>query len=228
MTAFVRFPHTPHLAWLSSDKPRHDKVLTEAEVCSFLSGAVTVEEKVDGANIGVSLDSASQIKVQSRGRYLEKPYTGQFSRLQGWLHQHEAAFRGILDRQTIIFGEWCAAAHSIQYTHLPDWFILFDIFDLKEGKFLSVPRRNGLAAEAGLTCPPEIYRGKTTLSDLIVLISKRRSQFSQTPLEGVIVRRDCGDWCMARAKLVRAEFVQAISKHWSQQPLRWNRLALPS
>ena len=60
MTDFYRFPHTPHLAWLGSAPPRDDKVLTPQEAKSFLSADVLVEEKVDGANLGFSVDAASE------------------------------------------------------------------------------------------------------------------------------------------------------------------------
>ena len=53
MTDFFRFPHIPHLAWLGSDQPRDDKVLPTAEANVLLSGEVVLEEKLDGANLGV-------------------------------------------------------------------------------------------------------------------------------------------------------------------------------
>ena len=58
-TKFFRFPHT-----------RDDKVLSHAEVASLLSGEVVVEEKLDGANVGLSLDANGNLVVQNRGQYL--------------------------------------------------------------------------------------------------------------------------------------------------------------
>ena len=52
---FFRYPHTPHLAWLGEGAPRDDKVLSPLEVEAFLSQPLIVEEKVDGANIGISI-----------------------------------------------------------------------------------------------------------------------------------------------------------------------------
>ena len=52
---FYKFPHTPHLLWLGPGEPREDKVLTPSEVAEFLAGDVIIEEKVDGANLGLSL-----------------------------------------------------------------------------------------------------------------------------------------------------------------------------
>ena len=71
MTAFFRFPHTPHLAWLGSTKPRQDKVLTAVECQALLARDVVVEEKVDGANLGLSLGIDGSIVAQNRGSILD-------------------------------------------------------------------------------------------------------------------------------------------------------------
>ncbi|WP_257945770.1 RNA ligase family protein, partial [Pseudomonas plecoglossicida] len=53
-----------------------------------------------------------------------------------------------------LFGEWCAARHSLDYGTLPDWFLLFDVYDRSTGRFWSTVRRDALAAEAGLATVP--------------------------------------------------------------------------
>jgi ATP-dependent RNA circularization protein (DNA/RNA ligase family) len=75
MTAtFFRFPTTPHLAWLAKDgMPRDDKVLSPTEAQALLSGDVVVEEKLDGANLGLSLSSDGTVLAQNRGQYLGEP-----------------------------------------------------------------------------------------------------------------------------------------------------------
>lgn len=96
-TNFFRFPTTAHLAWLANDgTPRDDKVLSAAEVRQLLSSEVVVEEKLDGANLGLSLSSGGVLRAQNRGQYLDEPHAGQFSRLPGWLAQHEIGLRTVL------------------------------------------------------------------------------------------------------------------------------------
>lgn len=85
MSAFFRFPHTPHIAWLGKGQPRDDKVLAVDEANQLLREAVVLEEKVDGANLGLSIGSDGVVRAQNRGQYLPEPYTGQFSRLNAWL-----------------------------------------------------------------------------------------------------------------------------------------------
>lgn len=127
MQDFFRFPSTLHLAWLSRTAvPREDKVLSTLDAIELLTGEVVVEEKIDGANIGLSLTEDGALRVQNRGQYLEAPYGGQFSRLSEWITQHEGGIRDRLDASHILFGEWCAARHTIGYDRLPDWFVLFD------------------------------------------------------------------------------------------------------
>lgn len=204
--------------------PRDDKLLTPDEVDAILSEEVAVEEKLDGANIGISLDEAGELRVQNRGQYLQAPYRGQFSRLSGWLAQYRYALSDLLDPDTILFGEWCAAVHSIEYPRLPDWFLLFDLYDRKAGRFASQAQRNAIAAEAGLTVVPEVLRGRFELGELLADLEKRQSLYSDALVEGFVVRRDSGAWCAARGKVVRADFTQAIESHWSQKALRWNRV----
>lgn len=225
MTEFFRFPHTPHLAWLGHGEPRDDKVLSAGEVNALLAGEVTVEEKLDGANVGFSLAPSGGLLVQNRGQYLVEPYSGQFARLPAWLLQHEHALRAVLTPQRILFGEWCAARHSLDYALLPDWFLLFDVYDRAESRFWSTRRRNALAASVGLSTVPEIAREKTSLSALKTLVANASSRYRMGPLEGVVVRRESADWCESRGKLVRPDFLQTIDVHWRKRAIEWNRVA---
>ena len=44
---FFRFPHTPHIAWLTSGAPRDDKVLTRQDASALLGTDVVREEKLE-------------------------------------------------------------------------------------------------------------------------------------------------------------------------------------
>lgn len=225
MTKFFRFPSTPHLAWLAeSGVPRDDKLFSPAEAQALLSSDVTVEEKLDGANLGFSLAPGGALRTQNRGQYLLEPYVGQFSRLPTWLAQHEIGLRTVLRPELILFGEWCAARHSLGYGSLPDWFLLFDVYDRNAGRFWSTSRRNALAAEAGLAAVPCVRQGRITLVELKQLLMDTPSRYrTGLPLEGLVIRRESADWCEARAKLVHPDFTQAIDTHWRKRAIEWNR-----
>lgn len=225
MTAdFFRFPHTPHLAWLGEGSPRDDKVLSPNEVAALLAGDVVVEEKLDGANVGLSLAADGSLRAQNRGQYLAEPHAGQFARLPAWLAQHSDGLRRVLKPNLILFGEWCAARHSLDYAALPDWFLLFDVYDRTAGRFWSTPRRNLVAQAAGLATVPQVQQGKSTITALKQLVATKPSQYREGPLEGVVIRRESAEWCEARAKLVRPDFAQAIDTHWRKRALEWNRI----
>lgn len=227
MTAFFRFPHTPHLAWSGQGEPRDDKVLSSAEVRELLSSEVVIEEKLDGANLGLSLDASGKVRIQNRGQYLAQPFAGQFSRLSGWLGAHQAALMRGLDQNLIVFGEWCAARHTVPYTGLPDWFLVFDVYDRSVKRFWSTTCVEAIARRLSLSMVPILRRGRATLAQIRDLVESSSSQFSAGPVEGVVARREEGDWLIARAKLVRAQFVQGIGQHWRQRKIEWNRLAAP-
>jgi hypothetical protein len=223
---FIRFPRTPHLAWLGTGQARDDKVMTAAEARELLSHRVTVEEKLDGANLGLSLDDAGDLRVQNRGAYLAMDSLHpQFRPLRRWLDQHRHRLLDALTPDLILFGEWCYATHSIHYTHLPDWFVGFDVYDRGIGKFWSVDRRDPLMATVGLPVVPQLAHGLLDMDDLTRLLG--RSHFTDGLAEGLYVRQDEHGHLERRAKLVRAEFTQTIAEHWSRQAIRPNTRVLP-
>lgn len=224
MKDLFRFPHTPHLAWLGAGEPRDDKVLSPAEARELLSLTVVVEEKLDGANLGFSVSADGRLLAQNRSHYVAETYSGQFSRLRSWLPAHEQALQEALSPNLMAFGEWCAARHSLTYEHLPDWWLLFDVYDRSEKRFWSTARRNQWAAKLGLATVPTLTRGNFTAGDLAQMLEAGGSAFSAGPLEGVVLRQEDADWLKARAKLVRAEFTQSIESHWRSRAIEWNRL----
>lgn len=224
MTEFFRFPHTPHVAWLGPGRPRDDKVLAPHEVSELFAGEVVVEEKVDGANLGFSVDAGGLLRGQNRGRYLDLDGPpGEWKPLKRWLSTRRHALVDALGAHLMLFGEWCYAVHSVRYARLPDWFLAFDVYDRSSREFWSVDRRNALAKSLDVVTVPELGRGRYTVESLKNLLGG--SQVTDGPAEGLYVRRETNGLLTARAKLVRAEFVQAIEEHWSTRQLEENQLA---
>ncbi len=224
MSDFFRFPHTPNLAWLGDGKVRGDKVLTTTEAEVFLAHVIVLEEKVDGANLGFSVDRNGDVRVQNRGQYLQRPFTGQFSRLNEWLAIHEEALFETLGESLVLFGEWVAAVHSFEYTNLPDYFLVFDVYDRGEGHFWSTARRSALASEHGLCLINQIGKGHYRLDSLKQILATTPSVYRDGGCEGIYLRHESEDWLIARAKLVHPDFVQSIGEHWRSRSLRWNAL----
>lgn len=222
-TDFFRFPHTPHLAWLGSGTPRGDKVLGAAELREFLSGQLVVEEKLDGASLGFSVDEGGGLRGQNRGSYLDlDDLQGQWKPLTRWLSTRRHVLEEALAPDLMLFGEWCYAVHSVRYLGLPDWFLAFDVFDRAAGQFWSADRRNELVRRLGIAVVPELARGRFRLDELKTFLGP--SALADGAAEGLYLRRELGGHLLERAKLVRAEFVQAIEEHWSKRHLEANQL----
>ena len=85
-------------------------------------------------------------------------------------------------------------------------------------------RRNAWAAQLGLMTVPRLHTGHVDMHQLREWVHVRHSQFRHGPLEGLVIRRENGDWLEQRAKLVRADFTQAIESHWRSRTLQWNHV----
>ncbi len=222
MTDFFKFPSTVHLAAPRDVDLRDDKVLSKAERSAFLERDLIVEEKIDGANLGLSFDADGGVRAQNRGDYLNFPAVGQWKHLSDWLMPRTDALFDHLTDRLILFGEWCYARHSVAYDRLPDWFLAFDIYDRVEERFWSCRRRDEILASIGLARVPELAHGRFTISGLEDLM--RQSRVGDAPAEGLYMRVDSEDWLEQRAKLVRTTFVQSIEKHWAHSAIAPNRL----
>ncbi len=162
--------------------------------------------------------------VHNRSRVVNGATHAQFKKLPEWISQHALELYPLLEPGRILFGEWLYARHSRAYSRLPDYFLAFDIFDGTSGQFLSRRARNELLAPSGIAAVPLIFEGPLRRSDLPPLLDTR-SRFASEPVEGLYLRVDEGASLKARAKLVRPDFMQNITTHWSSHSLIRNGLA---
>ncbi|BBZ56607.1 RNA ligase family protein [Mycolicibacterium phocaicum] len=221
MTEFVRFPSTPYLVRPPGIDVRDDKVLTKTERDEFLTRVLHVEEKVDGQNLGISSGDQG-LQFQARGSYVQ-PGGRHFRGLATWVAPRQRRLEQGLNDDLIIFGEWCAVTHSVRYESLPDWFLVFDVYERRSGRFWEPDMRDALAEELGLCTVPFLGVGYFAVDDLTRLIC--RSRVGHEQMEGVIARTITIDGPQQRAKLVRPEFVQQIDRHWMSGQRSMNRLA---
>src|SRR5581483_859523 len=106
---------------------------------------LVVEEKVDGANAGVSFDEDGALRLQSRGHFLRGGGDErQFSVFKAWANARAHALRPVLGARYVLYGEWLYAKHTVFYDALPHFFLEFDVLDTRENVFLTTPARQSL------------------------------------------------------------------------------------
>ena len=221
---FNKFPRTPHLFVLPGINIRDDKVLPVEESESFYSNPIVIEEKVDGANLGISLGSSEEIKVQNRGNYIQPGADRQFDTLLEWIYSRHDLIKNHVEGNYILFGEWCYYKHSIYYKALPDWFIGIDIFNIPANRFLNISNRNYLFSKLEIIPVPLIKRGIFNQKEIIEILEDERSRLGNEKLEGLYFRIEDENWLIKRAKVVRRNFIQNITSHWRDAPLKKNHM----
>ncbi|KAF5312508.1 hypothetical protein D9619_002544 [Psilocybe cf. subviscida] len=255
-----KFPRTPHLLDLGAAAP--DDVHLELEAFAQVNTArwsasapgfpstsattIVVTEKVDGANMGLSLSpDRSRIIVQNRSHFVNPASHEQFKKLGMWVERHEEELRRVLDRDPyfaeryILYGEWLAVTHSIAYTRLPDRFVAFDLYDRSLKRWLGTrvlrallnadqEATEGNAREQGdsiIKMVPTIYEGaEMPTQEVLLEMIQSQSAFYDGRVEGVYVKVEADGWVRARGKVVRSDFI-AGNEHWTKGNLRVNMLA---
>ncbi len=220
----VKFPSTPHFSISVTQDIRNDKVLDDDIQNDALTKELIIEEKIDGANLGISFDCEGDVILQNRGSILYPPFSGQWKHLDKWLKLRLDKLFDVLTDRYILFGEWCYAKHSIHYTSLPDYFLAFDIFDKKLKKFITFDKREKLTKAMGVFSVPLLGKGFFCLNELPNFIKK--SLYSDSISEGVYVRASDTYQTFFRAKIVRSDFTQNIDLHWSARSIIKNSLLI--
>ena len=229
-----KFPRTQHLTDLGS-ATRDDLVMDQQALADFLAKPVVVEEKIDGANLGISIDPETyEVRFQNRSHYVNSATASQFKKLGQWVVQHrESLFDVIEPGRHVLFGEWLPARHTIPYDSLPGYFIAFDLLDTVDGIFFS--RRRLERALGGTTIPliRVITEEVPKTIDRLVSLASSPSTYYTGPVEGIVVRL-CDEQngsTLMRGKIVRPNFLQPSSsghdgavKHWTSRVMEENRL----
>lgn len=217
-----KFPSTPHIFNNTNIDIRNDKIMPHSESEDMLSNKIIIEEKIDGANLGISFDENGDLILQNRGKILTSPMTGQWIGISNWINERVDCLFDTISNRFIIFGEWCFAKHSIYYDKLPDFFLGFDIFDKKEKIFLNRKDRNILFKKCKITPVPLVAIGRFTPAEIHNMIIT--SAFSSEISEGVYIKQENEKSVIKRAKLVRENFIQNIEEHWSKKSIIKNKI----
>jgi len=232
-----KYPRTPHVEG-SRFQPGDDD-LDCAPFADLQGKYIVVEEKLDGANAGVSFSRGGKLLLQSRGHFLDGgERERQFAIFKTWATTHQQKLWGLLADRYILYGEWLYAKHTIFYDALPHYFFEFDLLDAETGEFLSTDRRRELLKDSPLVSAPVLWRGLgRSVEHLQSLVRRSRYKteawrdrlLTETQLrgqgieliqrqtdnsdlsEGLYIKVEVEGRVVGRYKFVRASFLQAVS-----------------
>jgi hypothetical protein len=158
MDSIHKYPRTRHIEGSGLPKGNQDR---EQIPWAELAGKyLVVEEKLDGANVGIRFGPDGDFRLQCRGHYLTGgPGEHPFGLLKTWVQCHQYGLYEVLGSRYILFGEWLYAKHTVYYDALPHYFMEFDILDTETGAFLSTPRRQEMLAGQPIVSVPVLQTG---------------------------------------------------------------------
>ncbi|GMF12968.1 unnamed protein product [Phytophthora lilii] len=238
----LKFPRTAHLIDLGA--ATSDDLIGNIDNMSALVDehtTIVITEKVDGANMGISLYANGALVVQNRSHIVSSETHRQFRELDEFLSTHRAVLYEILYRDVlfpgrfILYGEWLAATHSIPYSRLGSLFYAFDLYDRESGQFWDRSSLQELLSASAASCQdehaiqlvPKLWEGRALppRDELVAMAQHQPSQFYAGPVEGIYVKYERLGRVKERSKVVRSDFL-AGDAHWSQRPegLRFNTL----
>lgn len=143
MRNMIKYPRTPHIS--GSRLQKGDEDLKRIPFDSLKGKHLVLEEKLDGANCGISFDAEGTLFLQSRGHYLTGGYRERhFALLKTWAGAFASPLYSVLGDRYVLYGEWLYAKHTIYYNALPHYFFEFDIWDCDKGFFLDTHSRRTL------------------------------------------------------------------------------------
>jgi len=225
-TPFFKFPRTPHL-WNTGAATRDDiRLDPKLQAMYFGPSAKTVcvTEKVDGANLGISLSENWEIECQHRGQRIVHTTSSEYSKLKEWLERKGKFLSEVLSpKKDILFGEWCQAQHSIGYDNLPDYFLVFDCYDRGTRRFMSRRKLEALCRGRFSMTKCIGHRRFESKQQIEELMNGTMSSYklkTPGPIEGLYLKIEDEEEGVNvhRCKLVRSEFIQGMDiGHWSRQ-----------
>ena len=237
MNQIYKYPRTHHLE--GSRIQAGDEDLKSVRFDDIRKKYLVLEEKIDGANCGISFDTGGNMLLQSRGHYLNGGYgERQFDLFKTWAGCFADSLRQLLGNRYILYGEWMYAKHTVFYDRLPHYFLEFDIYDKENGKFFSTARRRAFLADAPFIHSVRVlYQGHCKSREEIAAWISHSLFISRTPeqcflnqcvknrvnpdlarqqtdlsgiIEGIYIKVEEGDYVIDRLKYVRTSFLNTI------------------
>jgi len=187
----------------------------------LLAGECIIEEKMDGANTGI-VRHKKGFHLQKKGSLVGASEHAQFQYFHHWANQLNYDKIMSLPVNYWIYGELLFAVHHIYYDSLPDYFLIFDVWDGR--KYLDYSDRAEFCEKHGFHMVPFIDADVYDIRELVKYIPER-SAYGEIA-EGIVVKRYRRGTYL-RGKIVKPGFMKELeeSEHWSKYDIKRNKLA---
>ena len=222
-----RYPRTAHVIF-SPGATRDDRRLSIEEHNIFLGQRIIISEKLDG---GSACFTDENVYARSHSG---SPTHPSFDLAK----QYHSQIKHLIGKDTSVFGEWCYAIHSIEYTHLKHCFNMFAVRTDSTTKWWSWDEVCMMAEMLDFPTVPVLFDGVIStikkFQNLIETLVKQPSVYGPVR-EGVVIRiadsfvveqeiDSSENVFKCVSKWVRPGHVQT-SEHWSTQEIRKNGLS---
>ena len=201
-----KYPHTPHFPW--SPSVQNDDTIIDPVYLAQWNHNVVITEKMDGENSTMLRDHYHARSMDS----IMHPSRTRMKALHGRI-------KNDIPSNWRLCGENVTAVHSIEYTRLPSFFMLFSIWD-EYNNCLSWDDTVAFAEILNLVTVPVLYSGPWAtcpLKDIQTMDLARH--------EGFVVRPSASfafsDFSKVVAKWVRPGHVQT-DQHWMEKEMSLN------
>lgn len=193
-----------HVPW-SQEESRRNKWMNNLNGMKFTEKEAVMTEKMDGGNACITSD-----KVYARTHGHEANHVT-FDLLK---KRHREELMHKIPNNLAVYGEWAYAKHSIKYTQLPDYFLVFAVFNMEEDRWFNWDSVKKVADNLDLPTVPVIRRG--SFSEEWKKEPSGESRYGDTR-EGFVYRTVSGfqhkEFEKHMAKCVRNNHVQ-VDEHW--------------
>lgn len=189
--------------------------MSKKDIKRLLTGKVTIEEKIDGANVAII--GGDSFRLQKRGSLIDTSEHPQFNRFKAWSMEKWEDLSKIKNG-IYVYGEFMWATHHIYYDQLPDWFICFDIFF--DGEFWNRRQKEEFCKQHNLEIVPLIFEGYIdNIIHLDTFVKGKSAYSSDHDREGIVVKNYKKQM---RAKIVVPEFVKEINEDGTHWTTKWD------
>lgn len=237
MDALRKYPRTQHIE--GSGLQKGDDAAERVPFFDIVGRPLIIEEKVDGANVGISFEANGEMRLQCRGHYLTGgPGEAQFALFKTWASVHQSTLWDAIGDRYILYAEWLYAKHTVFYDALPHYLMEFDLLDRETNEFLSTERRREQLASTPVISVPVVHTGtvrrvrdltslirpslyktahwRESLSEAILETGMDPSRFGPNETdgsdlsEGLYIKWEENGIVRGRYKWVREAFIQTI------------------